>query len=59
MAEGKKPQKGGKRPEVNTTFVIPDDIYAEYCTPGEAKHGKEKTNQCKVHIHRIERRWAR
>ena len=31
MADGKKPQKGGKRPEVNTTFEIPDDIYAGYC----------------------------
>ena len=28
MADGKKPQKGGKRPEVNTAFEIPDDIYA-------------------------------
>ena len=27
MADGKKPQKGGKRTEVNTTFEIPDDIY--------------------------------
>ena len=32
MADGKKPRKGGKRPEVNTSFVIPDDIYAGYCT---------------------------
>ena len=28
MADGKRPQKGGKRPEVNTTFENPDDIYA-------------------------------
>ena len=41
MADGKKPQKGGKRPEVNTAFEIPDDIYKDYCTPDEAKHGKE------------------
>ena len=33
MADGKKPQKGGKKPEVNTAFEIPDDIYAGYCTP--------------------------
>src|SRR4051812_21169858 len=33
MAEGKRPQKGGKRPEVMTAFEIPDDIYAGYCTP--------------------------
>ena len=26
MADGKKPQKGGKRPEVNTAFEIPNDI---------------------------------
>ena len=31
----KKPQKGGKRPEVNTAFEIPEDIYAGYCTPDE------------------------
>ena len=24
MADGKKPQKGGKRPEINTAFGIPD-----------------------------------
>ena len=35
MADGKKPQKGGKKPEVNTAFEIPDDIYAGYCTPPE------------------------
>ena len=35
MAEGKKPQKGGKRPEINTAFEIPEDIYAGYCTPPE------------------------
>ena len=35
MDDGKKPQKGGKRPEVNTAFEIPDDIYAGYCTSTE------------------------
>ena len=54
MADGKKPQKGGKRPEVNTAFEIPDEIYAGYCTPTE-----ETKNECKVRIHKIERRWAR
>ena len=54
MADGKKPQKGGKRPEVNTTFEIPDEIYAGYCTPPE-----ETKNECKVRIQKIERRWAR
>ena len=54
MADGKKPQKGGKRPEVNTTFEIPEDIYAGYCTPPE-----EDKNQRKVRIQKIERRWAR
>ena len=54
MADGKKPQKGGKRPEVNTTFEIPDDIYAGYCTPPE-----EDKNQRKVRIQKIEKRWAR
>ena len=55
----KRPQKGGKRPEVNTAFEIPEDIYAGYCTPDEAKFGKEDKNQRKVRIQRIERRWAR
>ena len=50
MADGKKPQKGGKRPEVNTAFEIPDDIYADYCTPDEAKFRKEDKNQRKVRI---------
>ena len=56
LAEGKKPQKGGKRPEVNTAFEIHEDIYAGYCTPDEAKFGKEDKNQRKVRIQRIERR---
>ena len=30
MDDGKKPQKGGKRAEVNIVFEIPDDIYAGY-----------------------------
>src|SRR4051812_42122180 len=59
MAEGKRPQKGGKRPEVMTAFEIPEDIYAGYCTPDESKFGKEDKNQRKVRIQRIERRWAR
>ena len=59
MADWKKPQKGGKRPEINTAFEIPEDIYAGYCTPDEAKFGKEDKNRRKVHIQRIERRWAR
>ena len=59
MADGKKPQKGGKRAEVNTAFDIPDDIYAGYYTPDEDKFGKEDKNQRKVRIQRIERRWAR
>ena len=54
MADGKKPQKGGKRAEVNTSFEILDDIYAGYCTPP-----KEDKNQRKVRIQKIERRWAR
>ena len=41
MADGKRPQKGGKKLEFNTAFEIHDDIYKEYCTPDEAKHGKE------------------
>ena len=45
MADGKKPQKGGKKPEVMTAFEIPDDIYAGYCTPDEATHGKETKNE--------------
>ena len=59
MADDKKPQKGGKKLEVNTAFEIPDDIYAGYCTPDEATHRKETKNECKVPIHRIERRWER
>ena len=59
MADGKKPQKGGKKPEVMTAFEIPEEIYADYCTPDEAKFGKENKNQRKVRIQRIERRWAK
>ena len=33
--------------------------YKDYCTPDEAKFGKEDKNQRKVRIQRIERRWAR
>src|SRR3954462_9796330 len=50
MADGKRPQKGGKKPEVMTAFEIPEDIYKEYCTPDEAKVGKETKNQRKVRI---------
>src|SRR3954465_9737795 len=42
-----------------TAFEIPEDIYAGYCTPDEAKFGKQDKNQRKVRIQRIERRWAR
>ena len=27
MADGKRPQKGGKKPEVMTAFEVPEDIY--------------------------------
>ena len=50
MADGKKPQKGGKRPEINTAFEIPEDIYADYWTPDEAKFRKENKTQRKVRI---------
>src|SRR3990170_7776082 len=59
MADGKRPQKGGKRPEKNTVFEIPEDIYDEYYTPDESTHGKDNKNQRKVRIQKIERRWAR
>ena len=42
-----------------TAFEIPEAIYADYCTPDEAKYGKENKNQRKVRIQKIERRWAR
>ena len=54
MADDNKPQKGGKRAEVNAAFEIPDDIYAGYCTTT-----KETMNERKVRKQRIERRWAR
>jgi hypothetical protein len=41
MANGKRPQKGGKSKEEHTTFEIPEDIYAGYCTPNKNVHGKE------------------
>ena len=28
MVDGKRPQKGGKKPEVMTAFEIPEEIYA-------------------------------
>ena len=42
MGDGKKPQKGGKKLEVNTAFEIPDDIYAGYCTPLEETKDERK-----------------
>ena len=42
-----------------TAFEIPEDLYADYCTPDEAEFGKESKTQRKVRIQRIERRWAR
>src|SRR5215216_7922076 len=59
MADSKKPQKGGKKLEVNISFEIPEDIYEEYCTPDVSEHGKETKTQRKVRIQKIERRWAR
>ena len=50
MADGKKPQKGGKKLEVMTAFEIPNGIYKDYRTPDEAKFGKENKNQRKVCI---------
>ena len=41
MTDGKRPQKGGKKAEQNTAFEIPEALYAGYCTPDEAIHGKE------------------
>ena len=54
MADGKRPQKGGKKLEVNTAFETLDDIYAGYCMPDEATHGKETKNEGKVRIWKIE-----
>ena len=59
MADGKRPQKGGKKPEVMTALEIPEDLYTDYCTPDEAEFGKESKTQRKVRIQKIERRWAR
>ena len=44
MADGKRPQQGGKRPETINAFDIPEDIYDEYCTPDEETYGKENKN---------------
>ena len=54
MADGKRPQKEGKKLEVNTAFEILDGIYAGYYTPDEATHGKETENERKVRMQRIE-----
>ena len=43
----KKPQKGGKRPEVNTAFEIPEDIYAGYCTPDEPNLARRTKSSAK------------
>ena len=42
MADGTRTQKGGKRPEVNIAFEIPDDIYVRYCTPMEETKNERK-----------------
>ena len=54
MADGKRLQKGGNKPKVMTAFEITEEIYADYCTPDEAKFGKENKNQRKVRIQKIE-----
>ena len=59
MADGKRPQKGGKKAEQNTAFEIPEPLYAGYCSPDEAIHGKETKEQRKIRIQRIERRWVK
>jgi hypothetical protein len=48
MADGKKPQKGGKRKEEHTAFEIPENLYSGYYTPDEAIHGKETDKQPKL-----------
>ena len=45
MANDKKPQKGGKKPEVNMAFEILDEIYVGHCTPPH-----ETKNERKVRI---------
>ena len=57
MSDGKKPQKGGKKPDVHTAFEIPEDLYDDYCTPNEEIHGKETTKQRKIRLQKIEMRW--
>ena len=58
MADGKKPQKGGKRKEEHTEFDIPDELYAGYCTPDEEIHGKETDKQRKTRMQKIKRHWT-
>ena len=53
MADGKKPLKGGKKPEVMTAFEIPEEIYADYCTPNEAKFGKENKISARCAFRRL------
>jgi hypothetical protein len=55
MADGRKPQKGGKRKEEHTAFEILDDLYAGYCTPDEETHGKETKEQHKMRMQKIKR----
>ena len=58
MADGKRRQKGGKRKEEHTAFEIPDNLYAGYCTPDEATHGKETDKQRKTRLQKIKRYWT-
>ena len=55
MADGKKPQKGGKKPEVMTAFEIPEEIYADYCTPDEANLAKKTKISAKYAFRRLNR----
>ncbi|KAI4991910.1 hypothetical protein ZWY2020_040296 [Hordeum vulgare] len=57
--EDDRKQKGGKKLEQNTTFEIPEEIYADYCTPDEEIHGKETMAKCKIRLQKIERTWAK
>ena len=58
MADGKRPQKGGKRKEEQTAFEIPEHLYAGYCTPDEETHGKETDKQRKTRLQKIKRYWS-
>ncbi|KAI5016571.1 hypothetical protein ZWY2020_006422 [Hordeum vulgare] len=54
-----KKQNGGKKAELNTSFEIPDDIYADYCTPDEKVYVKETTLKRQIRLQKIEQRWAK